>query len=98
MIGALIFRVCRCHPDKHPNDPTAANRFHVLKHAYDVLSDPKRRELYDRTGVDDEDSAHFWEAYDYFREKFPKISVVCGAVPLLSRIIVEKLVVIWCSR
>jgi hypothetical protein len=68
--------IVRCHPDKHPNDATAASRFHVLKHAYDVLSDPKRRAVYDRTGDQDDDSAQFWEAYDYFRKKFPEITVV----------------------
>ena len=30
--------------------PAAKTQFQVLKKAYDLLSDPKRRNLYDRTG------------------------------------------------
>lgn len=36
------------HPDAHPADPQAAARFRALTSAYDVLSDPVRRDDYDR--------------------------------------------------
>lgn len=39
------------HPDANPNDPTAEVRFREIAEAYEVLSDPVRRERYDRGEV-----------------------------------------------
>src|ERR1700685_4235102 len=38
------------HPDKNPDDPTAARRFKEINASYQVLSDPQRRAMYDRFG------------------------------------------------
>jgi len=36
------------HPDAHPEDPDASQRFREIAEAYEVLSDPSRRASYDR--------------------------------------------------
>jgi DnaJ-class molecular chaperone len=36
-----------CHPDTHPNDKSAEERFKTISEAYDVLSDAQKKEKYD---------------------------------------------------
>ena len=47
---AYIKRTKQFHPDLHPDDPKAKAKFQALNEAYDVLSDPKKRALYDQYG------------------------------------------------
>jgi DnaJ-class molecular chaperone len=42
------------HPDQHPNDPKAKDRFSEANSAYEILGDEKKRGQYDRGEIDAE--------------------------------------------
>ena len=39
------------HPDKNIGDETAREKFQKVKEAYDILSDPEKKKVYDETGI-----------------------------------------------
>src|ERR1700682_1616410 len=42
------------HPDLNPGDKSAEDRFKKVQEAYDILSEPKKKEMYDQYGFDSE--------------------------------------------
>lgn len=47
----------RHHPDVNPDDPTAEDKFKEVGEAYSILSDPEKRQRFDRTGSYDDQGA-----------------------------------------
>lgn len=43
-----------CHPDKNPDDPSAAENFQKLGNAYNILSNEQTRANYDKNGKSDD--------------------------------------------
>eukprot|EP00922_Rhytidocystis_sp_ex-Travisia-forbesii_P034531 GHVS01051255.1.p1 GENE.GHVS01051255.1~~GHVS01051255.1.p1 ORF type:complete len:351 (+),score=79.49 GHVS01051255.1:130-1053(+) len=69
---AYRLRALQLHPDKNKEED-AHNRFIQLQQAYSILKDEKKRKRYDTTGCEEEESADFEKAYEWFRCNAPKV-------------------------
>ena len=49
--------VRKYHPDLNPGDQSAEQRFKDIQEAYDILSDKKKRQMYDQFGFYSENTA-----------------------------------------
>ena len=64
----------KLHPDKNPSKD-ASKQFQTLQKVYAVLSDEKKRKVYDETGrVDEMDSQEFNDLYEYYRTMYKKVT------------------------
>ena len=50
MKSAFRKAAMECHPDRHPGDKSAEQRFKEINEAYEVLKDPQKRAAYDQFG------------------------------------------------
>lgn len=52
--GFLLHRksALKYHPDKNKDDPKAAEKFKECSQAYEILSDPEKRKVYDQYGLE----------------------------------------------
>lgn len=56
---AYYLQAKRCHPDRHPDDPDATEKFQKLGEAYQVLSNMDQRAMYDANGLDGISDSNF---------------------------------------
>jgi molecular chaperone DnaJ len=70
------------HPDKNPGDAAAGEVFNRISAAYAILSDPARREAYDRFGVTGDDSAQQQQQQQQHHHPFANLADILAGLNL----------------
>lgn len=68
---AYLKRAKQFHPDLHPDDPKAKAKFQALNEAYNVISDPEKRQKYDQYGEQWREADQFQQGAGGFRGGSP---------------------------
>ena len=68
---AYLKRAKQFHPDLHPDDPKAKAKFQALNEAYNVISDPEKRQKYDQYGEQWREADQFQQGEGGFRGGSP---------------------------
>jgi len=69
------------HPDKNPDSADAEENFKKISHAYEILSDPQKKERYDLGGEQYNPSYHYSSPRDIFTQFFGGMSNMWGGMP-----------------
>ncbi len=85
------------HPDLHPVDPGAADRFKQARHAYEVLGDPTRRAAYRRPGVHSH-PATAGNGLDAFHPTYDRAAPAFELTPELVEALVHLRTMLWRAR
>jgi DnaJ-class molecular chaperone len=75
------------HPDVNPGDKASEDKFKQIQEAYEVLSDPKKRKMYDQYGVSGSDEGGLGRAgggFDFSGFDFPTRAVAGRASAIFS--------------
>lgn len=70
------------HPDMNPDDKSAKEKFQAIQKAYEVLSDPEKRQMYDRFGSDFENAGagpQGWQTRQHGGETIDLSDILGGA-------------------
>ncbi len=67
------------HPDRNPNNvEEATKKFQAISNAKDILTDPKKKEMYDKFGVTDESQGPQMNPEDLFGQMFGNMGGMPG--------------------
>jgi DnaJ-class molecular chaperone len=92
----------KCHPDHHPDDPKAEERFKDINEAYGVLSSPDKRKQYDlfqsyggnssqyKYSVDPSGGLNVNFGFDVFENAFDFIFLFLCPLPYMNFCVARK--------